>query len=155
MASSNGKFHLDSPAFHNGDLIPAIHAADSLNLSPPLRWAGAPTGTSSFSLIVDDPDVPAGPWVHWVLFNIPADQRSLTAAQPQSLQLSNGHAMAAAGESTAISALVIKVRSRPMGSCTVMSFRSLPSIPICPCQQAARCRPCGQPCSPMCSRKPA
>ncbi|TCD57023.1 YbhB/YbcL family Raf kinase inhibitor-like protein [Synechococcus sp. BS55D] len=90
MASSNGRFHLDSPAFHNGDLIPTIHAADSLNLSPPLRWTGAPTGTSSFSLIVDDPDVPAGPWVHWVLFNIPADQRSLTAAQPQSLQLSNG-----------------------------------------------------------------
>ena len=90
MASSNGTFHLDSPAFHDGDVIPAIHAADGLNLSPPLRWAGVPAETSSFALIVDDPDAASGPWVHWVLFNIPANQRSLTAAQPQSLQLTNG-----------------------------------------------------------------
>jgi Raf kinase inhibitor-like YbhB/YbcL family protein len=90
MASGNGVFHLDSPAFSDGDLIPLIHTAESLNLSPPLRWAGAPAGTRSFALIVDDPDAAGGHWVHWVLFNLPPEQRALSAAQPQSLQLANG-----------------------------------------------------------------
>jgi len=90
MSHHNGQFHLDSAAFREGELIPPIHTAEGLNLSPPLRWAGTPEGTQSFALIAEDPDASAGTWVHWVMFNIPAEQRSLTAAQPQSLQLTNG-----------------------------------------------------------------
>ncbi|MCC7017602.1 MAG: YbhB/YbcL family Raf kinase inhibitor-like protein, partial [Rhodospirillales bacterium] len=50
--------------------------------APPLAWSGAPSGTKSFALIVDDPDAPdpKAPkmtWVHWVLYNIPAAAQGL------------------------------------------------------------------------------
>jgi len=46
-------------------------------VSPPLNWANPPSTTKSFSMICDDPDAPRGVWVHWVLFNLPADLREL------------------------------------------------------------------------------
>ncbi|HSC47279.1 MAG TPA: YbhB/YbcL family Raf kinase inhibitor-like protein [Gammaproteobacteria bacterium] len=50
--------------------------------SPPLAWGGAPAGTKSYALIMDDPDAPdpAAPkmtWVHWVLYDIPASVHAL------------------------------------------------------------------------------
>ncbi len=69
---------LSSTAFpHNGE-IPRSHTCDGQDLSPQLSWMGAPAGTRSFALIVDDPDAPdpKAPkmtWVHWVLYNLPAD----------------------------------------------------------------------------------
>jgi Raf kinase inhibitor-like YbhB/YbcL family protein len=68
---------LTSSAFAEGDLIPARHARRGENLSPPLAWSGAPDGTLSFALIVDDPDAPGGDWVHWIVYNLPADLSAL------------------------------------------------------------------------------
>ena len=79
MVSSNGSFHLESPAFRDGELIPVIHTGEGLNLSPPLRWSGAPAHTGSYALVMDDPDAPGGTWVHWLLFNIPPQLRALPA----------------------------------------------------------------------------
>ena len=51
--------------------------------SPPLAWTGAPEGTVSFALVMADPDVAAkdtvvgGRWIHWVIWNIPADVTEL------------------------------------------------------------------------------
>lgn len=90
MASSNGSFHLESPAFPEGELIPVIHTGEGLNLSPPLRWSGAPAGTRSYALWMDDPDAPAGRWLHWLLFNIPAQQRALSAGLERREQLASG-----------------------------------------------------------------
>jgi Raf kinase inhibitor-like YbhB/YbcL family protein len=90
MSSSNGSFHLESPAFADGAMIPAIHSADGLDLSPPLRWSGAPPHTQSFALIVEDPDAPGGTWVHWVLFNIPGEVHGLPAGLDRSPELANG-----------------------------------------------------------------
>lgn len=90
MASSNGSFHLSSPAFADGGLIPVIHTGEGLNLSPPLQWGGAPAGTGSYALVLEDPDAPPGPWVHWVLFNIPASQLRLPAGLERSPELANG-----------------------------------------------------------------
>ena len=68
---------LTSPAFAANGEIPARHTCEGEDASPPLAWSGAPQGTQSFALIVDDPDAPdpKAPrmtWVHWVLYNLPA-----------------------------------------------------------------------------------
>lgn len=73
---------LSSPAFAPDGEIPRAHTCQGADLSPALGWSGAPEGTKSFALVVDDPDAPdpAAPkmvWVHWVLYNLPADATSL------------------------------------------------------------------------------
>lgn len=70
-------FALRSAAFEQGQSIPARYTCDGDDVSPPLAWSGAPEGTRSFALVVDDPDAPdpAAPrtrWVHWVVYEIPA-----------------------------------------------------------------------------------
>ncbi len=66
------QLQLVSPAFTQGQPIPARYTADGENVSPPLVISGAPAGTASFALISDDPDAPVGTWVHWVVWNLPA-----------------------------------------------------------------------------------
>ncbi len=68
---------LTSSAFAEGAAIPVRHTCDGPDVSPPLAWDGAPAGTKVFALIMDDPDAPAGTWVHWVLYNIPATTSQL------------------------------------------------------------------------------
>lgn len=73
---------LASPAFTAGGEIPAKYTCKAENVSPALEWSGAPEGTKSFALIVDDPDAPdpAAPkmtWVHWVLYDLPAGSHAL------------------------------------------------------------------------------
>ena len=63
---------LTSNAFQDGGAIPTKHTCDGADASPALTWRGAPMGTAAFALIVDDPDAPAGTWVHWVLYDVPA-----------------------------------------------------------------------------------
>lgn len=90
MSSSNGSFQLISPGFADGGRIPSIHCADGLNLSPPLRWHGAPSSTVSYALVLEDPDAPGGTWVHWVLFNLPAEHQGLPAGLDRAPQLPSG-----------------------------------------------------------------
>ncbi len=82
-------FTLSSPSFKEGAAIPIKHTCDGADLSPPLSWSDAPAGTRSFALIADDPDAPAGTWVHWVLYNLPAATRELpeNVAKVESLDL--------------------------------------------------------------------
>ena len=68
---------LTSVGFLEGQEIPDRYTCDGENASPPLRWSGAPNSTKSFALICDDPDAPAGTWVHWVIFNIPSTATEL------------------------------------------------------------------------------
>ena len=68
---------LTSPAFNNGEAIPAQYSCDGEDLSPDLDWFGIPQGTQSLALIMDDPDASVGTWIHWVLYNIPADMPGL------------------------------------------------------------------------------
>ncbi len=74
---------LTSPAFSHNDPIPPIYTCDGRDISPPLIWNSLPTGTRSLALIVEDPDAPdpKAPrmtWIHWVLYNIPAETAGLT-----------------------------------------------------------------------------
>jgi Raf kinase inhibitor-like YbhB/YbcL family protein len=73
---------LTSEAFSNGQSIPAKYSCVGRNISPALAWDEPPAGTQSFALIVDDPDAPMGTWVHWVLYNIQANWRSLPEDLP-------------------------------------------------------------------------
>lgn len=81
---------ITSPAFQPGNAIPSQYTCDGADSSPPLQWSGAPRGTLSLALIVDDPDAPdpAKPqrtFVHWVLYNLPADARDLAKAAARDL----------------------------------------------------------------------
>ncbi len=69
---------LFSDAFKDGEFIPLKYTCDGVNISPPLKWEHPPKDTKSFALICDDPDAPAGDWVHWVVYNIPSAARELT-----------------------------------------------------------------------------
>lgn len=81
---------ITSDAFQNGEPIPRRHTCDGEDLSPPLRWTGVPEGTQSLVLIADDPDAPAGTWVHWVLFNIPPEMEGLPEGVPPTETFDDG-----------------------------------------------------------------
>lgn len=71
-------FSLASAAFEDGAAIPTVYTCDGNDMSPPLYWSDVPAGTRSYALVVDDPDAPdpQAPrtrWVHWVVYDIPAD----------------------------------------------------------------------------------
>jgi len=81
---------LRSRAFQAQAAIPTVHTCDGADRSPPLEWSGAPEDTRSFALIADDPDAPRGTWVHWVLYDLPAETASLDEAMATSRTLRNG-----------------------------------------------------------------
>lgn len=70
-------FGVTSPAFDDGDEIPAAHTCDGADVSPQLDIVGLPVETQSIVIIVDDPDAPLGTWDHWVEYDIPAESGSL------------------------------------------------------------------------------
>lgn len=61
---------LSSSGFTPGGEIPRRYTCDGDDLSPPLSWEGVPADAASLALITDDPDAPAGTWVHWVLYGL-------------------------------------------------------------------------------------
>jgi hypothetical protein len=68
---------ITSPAFAPNGLIPTQHTCDGQDLSPPLAWHDVPETAQSLALVCDDPDAPQGTFVHWVLYNLPADLAAL------------------------------------------------------------------------------
>lgn len=81
---------VSSPAFEDGQEVPAEYTCQGQDISPPLSWEGVPRGTQSLALIMDDPDAPGGVFTHWVLFNIPPESCHLPEAMPTTPQLSGG-----------------------------------------------------------------
>jgi len=81
---------ITSSAFSNGEMIPARYTCDGSDVSPDLSWRGVPNTAKSLALICDDPDAPMGTWVHWVLFNIPAEAVGLPAEISSNATLENG-----------------------------------------------------------------
>src|SRR6266478_8479168 len=69
--------HITSPDFSEGEAIPKKFTCDAQDVSPKLEWNEPPANTESLALIMDDPDAPAGTWVHWVLYDLPANTREL------------------------------------------------------------------------------
>jgi len=91
-ADSKGgvSLELKSSAFQTAGDIPRKYTCDANDVSPQLSWDKAPAGTKAFALIADDPDAPVGTWVHWVIYDLPADTRELAEGVPATEVLSNG-----------------------------------------------------------------
>jgi Raf kinase inhibitor-like YbhB/YbcL family protein len=85
-------FTLQSSAFKDGDTLPTEFTCAGSQTSPPLSWSGAPAAARAFALVEQDADVPPpnGPVVHWLIFNIPATETSLSPGLPQVATLPNG-----------------------------------------------------------------
>jgi Raf kinase inhibitor-like YbhB/YbcL family protein len=71
-----------SPAFDAGRAIPRKYTCEGTDVSPPLGFSGVPDTAKSLVFVVDDPDAPdpkapRRTWVHWVLYNLPADVAAL------------------------------------------------------------------------------
>ena len=81
---------LSTTAFQAGQPIPRICTCDGEDRSPDLEWSEVPVQSRSFALVCDDPDAPKGTWVHWVLFNLPADAVQLAAGVPGTPELPSG-----------------------------------------------------------------
>jgi len=82
---------ISSPAFKDGERIPTRYTADGQDISPALVWSGVPPRTSSLALIVHDPDASRpGGFIHWIIFNLPAESKGLPEAVPSRGRLENG-----------------------------------------------------------------
>jgi hypothetical protein len=74
---------LRSTAFGSNGPIDIEYTADGEDISPALSWNNVPAGTRELTLICDDPDAPGRqPWVHWLIYKIPANVHLLSANVP-------------------------------------------------------------------------
>ena len=81
---------ITSTAFSEGQPIPAKYSCAGSDISPPLQWTNTPANTKSFALIADDPDAPVGTWVHWVLYDLPANATGLPEDVAKTQTISSG-----------------------------------------------------------------
>jgi len=81
---------VSSPAWKHGEPIPKKYTGDGADVSPPLVFAGVPTGTTSFALVCDDPDAPVGTWVHWVIYDLPGTATGVPEGVPKAASLPDG-----------------------------------------------------------------
>jgi Raf kinase inhibitor-like YbhB/YbcL family protein len=74
---------VDSPVLKQGQPMPADYTADGKNISPPITWSNLPAGTKELALICEDPIAPMPqPFVHWVVYKIPATAKGLPENMP-------------------------------------------------------------------------
>jgi Raf kinase inhibitor-like YbhB/YbcL family protein len=90
VASPEGAMQLNSKLISPGGEFPKRETCDGPNTSPQLAWSGAPPGTKSFALILDDPDAPGGTFTHWMVWNISAGTHELPENLPKTAELADG-----------------------------------------------------------------
>lgn len=89
MGFALSSIKLNSPAFDQGGAIPSLHTGEGADTSPALEWSDAPDGTCAYAIFCHDPDAPLVTsqgtygFVHWVLYNIPADADNLSEGTDQ------------------------------------------------------------------------
>lgn len=70
-----------STDFARNGTMPREHSDYGQKISPALSWSGAPAGTASFVVLAEDPDAKEPkPFVHWVLYDLPAEHTQLPQA---------------------------------------------------------------------------
>jgi Raf kinase inhibitor-like YbhB/YbcL family protein len=100
LGANAAGFTLSSPTIKPGSTLSQDQVFNSFgctgkNLSPALKWSGAPKDTKSFAVTLYDPDAPTGSgWWHWVVYNIPASATELAqgAGDASGAQLPKGAA---------------------------------------------------------------
>ena len=88
--TTSGSIKLTSTAFKEGEPVPPQYTCDGVNVSPSLEWSGVPKSAKTLVIFADDPDAPAGTWVHWVLYNLPADNIGMVENLPATDELRAG-----------------------------------------------------------------
>jgi Raf kinase inhibitor-like YbhB/YbcL family protein len=87
-------FVLQSSAFADGGALPPEYTCDGGSQAPPLAWSGAPPATAAYALIEEDADSSSasasGPYVQWLVYNMPISVNQLAAGTPPRPLLSNG-----------------------------------------------------------------
>jgi Raf kinase inhibitor-like YbhB/YbcL family protein len=81
---------ITSKAFNEGQPLPRQYTCDGMNVSPPLEWSDVPKNAKTLAIICDDPDAPSKTWVHWVLYNLPAEKIGLIENVPPTEKLPGG-----------------------------------------------------------------
>ncbi len=84
------EINVESSAFKEGQSIPKQYTCDGVNISPPLEWKGVPKNAKTLAIICDDPDAPTGTWVHWVVYNLSANDMGLIENTPATEKLTGG-----------------------------------------------------------------
>ena len=65
------RMSVSSEAFVSGTLAQRYTChGPGTKMNPPLNWSGAPAGTKSLALIVDDSSAPITPTIYWLVFDI-------------------------------------------------------------------------------------
>lgn len=116
-----------SPAFANGSPIPQKYACQGDDLSPALAFSAPPAGAKSLALLVDDPDAPGGTWTHWIVYNLPAIQRSFRRAHRGRKASRRSFPRARCKARTASTGAITAVPAHLRG-CTITTSGSMPSI---------------------------
>jgi len=88
--TTGGSIKLTSAAFKEGESIPHQYTCDGVNVSPPLEWGGVPKSAKTVAMIADDPDAPSGTWVHWIVYNLPAENIGMVENLPAGENLKAG-----------------------------------------------------------------
>ena len=88
--TTGGSIKLTSTSFKESEPIPRQYTCDGVNVSPPLEWSGLPKTAKTLAIIADDPDAPAGTWVHWVLYNLRSDNIGMVENLPATDELKAG-----------------------------------------------------------------
>ncbi|MBN1680738.1 MAG: YbhB/YbcL family Raf kinase inhibitor-like protein [Anaerolineae bacterium] len=83
-------FSLSSRDFAHEDVIPLRHTCEGDDISPEMTWTDPPPGTVEYALVVHDPDAPRGDWVHWIVYHIPVNVRTLPQDFAKERVLSDG-----------------------------------------------------------------
>jgi Raf kinase inhibitor-like YbhB/YbcL family protein len=80
-----------SPEFGQGRAIPRQYTCHGRGESPPVSWSGAPPGTKTLALVMDDSSAPITPFVYWIVFNISPATPDIQAGRlpPGALQAVN------------------------------------------------------------------
>ncbi|MBL7995056.1 YbhB/YbcL family Raf kinase inhibitor-like protein [bacterium] len=90
LNSGDEPMNIESSVFKESEWIPKKYTCDGENISPPLTFNDIPKEAASLALICDDPDAPAGTWVHWIVYNLPATTDGLPEAMASDQILAGG-----------------------------------------------------------------